>query len=76
MKQKKCRNCKGKGYVPVYFMMASRARGIEDCPFCKGTGKAILLPDSLAYAKSIIKDLLNNSDEYAKQRAREFLEEK
>lgn len=41
----------------------------------KLTGKAILVPDSLAYAKSIIKDLLDNSDEYAKQRAREFLEE-
>ena len=39
MKQKKCKNCKGKGYVPVYFMGASRARGIEDCPVCKGTGK-------------------------------------
>lgn len=39
------------------------------------TGKAILVPDNLAYAKSIIKDLLNNSDEYAKQRAREFLED-
>lgn len=42
----------------------------------KPTGKAILVPDSLAYAKSIIQDLLNNSDEYAKQRARDFLEEK
>ena len=41
----------------------------------KPTGKAILVPDSLAYAKSIVRDLLNNSDEYAKQRAREFLEE-
>lgn len=40
------------------------------------TDKAILVPDSLAYAKSIIQDLLNNSDEYAKQRAREFLENK
>ncbi len=39
IKQKKCKNCKGKGYVPVYFMMASRARGIEECPVCKGTGK-------------------------------------
>lgn len=39
MKQKKCKNCKGKGYVPVYFTMASRARGIEECPVCKGTGK-------------------------------------
>lgn len=41
----------------------------------KLTGKAILVSDSFAYAKSIIKDLLNNSDEYAKQRAKEFLEE-
>ena len=39
IKQKKCKNCKGKGYVPVYFEMASRARGIEECPVCKGTGK-------------------------------------
>lgn len=39
IKQKKCKNCKGKGYVPVYFMMASRARGIKECPVCKGTGK-------------------------------------
>ena len=34
------------------------------------------LTERLAYAKSIIQDLLNNSDEYAKQRARDFLEEK
>lgn len=72
MKQKKCRNCKGKGFIPL----GEGIKGIKECPVCKGTGKAILLPDSLAYAKSIIKDLLNNSDEYAKQRAREFLEEK
>ena len=28
-----------------------------------------------AYAKTIIQDLLNNSDEYAKQRAIEYLKE-
>lgn len=39
MKQKKCKNCKGTGYVPVNFMGAGRARGIEVCPVCKGTGK-------------------------------------
>lgn len=28
------------------------------------------------YAKTIVKDLLNNSDEYARHRAMDFLEEK
>jgi hypothetical protein len=28
------------------------------------------------YAKTIIQDLLNNSDEYARERAMDFLEEK
>lgn len=32
--------------------------------------------DKLNYAKAIIKDLLDNSDEYAKQRAADFLKEK
>lgn len=31
--------------------------------------------EQLEYAKSIIQDLLNNSDEYARQRAIDFLEE-
>ena len=31
--------------------------------------------DGLNYAKVIIKDLLNNSDEYARQRAIDFLKE-
>ena len=31
--------------------------------------------DKLNYAKAIIKDLLNNSDEYARQRAIDFLKE-
>jgi len=29
--------------------------------------------DKLEYAKTIIQDLLNNSDEYARQRAMDFL---
>lgn len=31
--------------------------------------------DKMNYAKAIIKDLLDNSDEYAKQRASDFLKE-
>jgi hypothetical protein len=31
--------------------------------------------EKLDYAKTIIRDLLNNSDEYARQRARDFLKE-
>ena len=31
--------------------------------------------EKLSYAKTIIKDLLDNSDEYARQRAIDFLEE-
>ena len=38
IKQKKCKNCKGKGYVQMYFM-GQPARGIKECPVCKGTGK-------------------------------------
>ena len=33
------------------------------------------LKEKLNYAKEIIKDLLDNSDEYAKQRAIDFLKE-
>jgi hypothetical protein len=32
--------------------------------------------EQLEYAKTIIQDLLDNSDEYARQRAMDFLEEK
>lgn len=32
--------------------------------------------EQLEYAKTIIQDLLDNSDEYARQRAIDFLEEK
>ena len=32
------------------------------------------IEEQLDYAKSIIKSLLDNSDEYAEQRARDFLE--
>lgn len=31
--------------------------------------------EQLEYAKTIIQDLLDNSDEYARQRAMDFLEE-
>ncbi len=31
--------------------------------------------DKMNYAKTIIKDLLDNSDEYARQRAEQFLKE-
>ncbi len=34
----------------------------------------IKLQEQIDYAKTIIKSLLNNSDEYAKQRAMDFLE--
>ena len=34
------------------------------------------LEEQLEYAKTIIQDLLDNSDEYARQRAMDFLEEK
>jgi hypothetical protein len=33
------------------------------------------LKEKLNYAKAIIKDLLDNSDEYARQRAMDFLQE-
>lgn len=38
--------------------------------------KIRLLEEQLEYAKTIIQDLLDNSDEYARQRAMDFLEEK
>ena len=31
--------------------------------------------DQLTYAKTIIQDLLDNTDEYARQRAEDFLKE-
>jgi hypothetical protein len=34
------------------------------------------IEEQLEYAKTIIQDLLDNSDEYARQRAMDFLEEK
>lgn len=34
------------------------------------------IKEQIEYAKAIIKDLLDNSDEYARQRAMDFLEEK
>ena len=49
---------------------------IKGTAFCSGYNTAISkYEDQLNYAKSIIKDLLNNSDEYCKQRAIDFLEE-
>ena len=38
--------------------------------------KIRLLEEQLEYAKTIIQDLLDNSDEYARERAMDFLEEK
>ena len=35
----------------------------------------INIEKQLTYAKTIIKDLLDNSDEYARQRAEDFLKE-
>lgn len=35
MKQKKCKNCKGTGFIPL----GEGIKGIKDCPVCKGTGK-------------------------------------
>lgn len=38
--------------------------------------KTASIEEQLEYAKTIIQDLLDNSDEYARQRAMEFLEVK
>ena len=38
-KQKKCKNCKGSGYVPMYDVFGNLCRGIKECPICKGTGR-------------------------------------
>ena len=35
IKQKKCKNCKGIGFIPL----GEGIKGIKECPFCKGTGK-------------------------------------
>lgn len=35
MKQKKCKNCKGTGFIPL----GEGIRGIKECPICKGIGK-------------------------------------
>ena len=40
---------------------------VSDCPIKDG--------EQLEYAKTIIKDLLDNSDEYARERAINFLKE-
>ena len=41
----------------------------------KKLNKVIELEAQIDYAKSIIKSLLDNSDEYAEQRARDYLKE-
>jgi DnaJ-class molecular chaperone len=33
-KPKKCKNCKGTGFVQI----APNVRGIKKCPFCNGNG--------------------------------------
>lgn len=38
--------------------------------------KTVSIEEQLEYAKTIIQDLLDNSDEYARQRAMDFLEVK
>ena len=35
IKPKKCKNCKGTGFVPL----GEGIKGIKKCPFCDGTGK-------------------------------------
>lgn len=35
IKQKKCKNCKGTGFIPL----GEGVKGIKECPVCKGTGK-------------------------------------
>lgn len=49
------------------------ATTISDCPIKAEQGDK---EEQLEYAKTIIQDLLDNSDEYARQRAMDFLEEK
>ena len=46
-----------------------------ECGFLDGIDRANeeLKADKLNYAKTIIQNLLNNSDEYARQRATDFL---
>lgn len=36
IKQKKCKNCKGTGLIPL----GKGIKGLKECPVCKGTGKA------------------------------------
>ena len=54
----------------------------EESDICTTTGELIItlkgiaeLEKENAYAKTIIQDLLSNSDEYARQRAIDFLKE-
>lgn len=35
IKEKKCKNCKGKGFIPL----GEEIKGLKECPFCKGMGK-------------------------------------
>ena len=35
IKQKKCKNCDGTGFIPL----GEGIKGIKECPICKGTGK-------------------------------------
>jgi len=47
----------------------------EQQELCAWIECAIEFGEELEYAKTIIQDLLNNSDEYARQRAIDFLKE-
>ena len=79
IKQKKCENCKGKGCVPMYFM-GQLARGLKECPVCKGTGKIeteikekmtkeeLKTDESKCIIELVIKDKLKKeAEEYAKK---------
>jgi DnaJ-class molecular chaperone len=38
IKQKRCKNCNGSGYVPMYFI-GQLGKWLKKCPICNGTGK-------------------------------------
>ena len=75
------------GYVDCYYEQQKRVTELENenaliknsDSLCKLIGEQKLqikkLENKVDYAKSIIKSLLDNSDEYAEQRARDFLKE-
>lgn len=58
IKEKKCKNCKGRGFVP----MGEGMKGLTQCPVCLGSG--IVKKDSEHWykkyeeSKAIIRDLV------------------